>query len=171
MTRRGRSPTHEAYSEERQGGSTVRYVVLLLLLFVLASAGGVYGILYFGITMGQIRDGVIIVYGAVGVLFFLVGIIVLLAILLGLRAASDAGSDVFNETVRPLTGNAREMADDAREMVGDVRGMVRTARTSVEFVSDNAVSPVIRAVSVARGFRRGFGSVLAASARRQPPRE
>ena len=149
----------------------MRYVVLLLVLFVLASAGAVYGILYFDITMGQIRDGVIIVYGAMGVLFFFVGIIVLLAILFGLKAASDAGSDVFSETVRPLTGNAREMADDAREMVGDVRGMVRTARTSVEFVSDNAVSPVIRAVSVARGFRRGFGSVLAASARRQPPRE
>ena len=147
----------------------MRYVVLLLLLFVLAGAGGVYGILYFDITMGQIRDGVIIVYGAVGVLFFLVGIVVLLAILFGLKAASDAGSDVFNDTVRPVAGNARAMTDDARGMVGDAREMVRTARTSVEFVSDNAVSPVIRAVAVDRGFRRGFGSMLTASARRRPP--
>jgi len=147
----------------------VRYVVLLFLLLVLACAGAVYGILYFDITMGQIRDGVIILYGAIGVLFFLVGIIVLLAVLFAMRAAQGAGSDIFNETVQPIAGNARAMTDDARGMVGDAREMVRTARTSVEFVSDNAVSPVIRAVAVARGFRRGFGSMLTASARRRPP--
>lgn len=136
-----------------EDGSTVRYVVILLLLLVLALAGTVAGIVYFGITMEQIRDGVIIAYGLLGVLFFLIGIAVLLAVLAAVRAASGASGDVFNESVRPV-------ANDAREMVGEVRGMVRTARGGVEFVTDNAVSPAIRVVAVARGFRRGLESVV-----------
>ena len=140
----------------------MRYVVLLFFLFVLAAAGGVAGILYFNITMEAIRDGVIIAYGLLGALFFFVGILVLLGVLFALRAASDAGGEVFNESVRPV-------ASDAREMVGDAREMVRTARTSVEFVTDNAVSPVIRAVSVVRGVRRGLESMVGARARRGGP--
>ena len=147
----------------------MRYVVVLLILFILAAAVGVYGILYFDITTGQIRDAVIIMYGLLGVLFFIVGILVLLAVLFALRAASDASGDVFNESVRPVATNARDMAGDAREMVGEAREMVRTARTGVEFVTDNAVSPVIRAVAVARGVRRGLESMVGARARRGRP--
>ena len=140
----------------------MRYVVLFLLLSVLALAGFVAGIIYLNITMEQIRDGVIIAYGLLGALFFFVGILVLLGVFLALRAASDATGDVFNESVRPVT-------NDAREMVGEAREMVRTARTGVEFVTDNAVSPVIRAVAVARGVRRGLESMVGAGARRGRP--
>ena len=137
----------------------MRYVVLAVILLALAGAGAGVGIVYFGITMAEIRDAVIIVYGAVGVLFFLVGIIAIVALLAALRAASDATGGVFNESVRPV-------ANDAREMVDDVAGMVRQARGGVEFVTDSAVSPVIRIVAVARGVRRGFENV--ARGRRGP---
>ena len=132
----------------------MRYVVLAVMLLALAGAGVVAGIVYFdlSITLAGIRDAVIIVYGAVGVLFFLLGIVAIVALLAALRAASDATGGVFNESVRPA-------ANDAREMVDDVRGMVKTARGGVEFVTDSAVSPVIRAVAVARGVRRGFENV------------
>ncbi len=140
----------------------MRYVVLLFFLFMLAAAGGVAGVLYFNITMEAIRDGVIIAYGLLGALFFFVGILVLLGVFFALRTASDATGEVFNESVRPVT-------NDAREMVGDAREMVRTARTSVEFVTDNAVSPVIRAVAVVRGVRRGLESMVGARARRGGP--
>lgn len=152
----GRSDSGRKASE---GGSTVRYVVILLLLAVLAGAGVIAGLFYFDITMAQTRDAVIIMYGVLGGLFFFFGIIVLLVLLFALQAASGAASDVFGESVRPVV-------NDTREMVGDAREMVRTARTSVEFVADSAVSPVIRVVAVARGVRRGLES-MAGFGRRQ----
>ena len=43
--------------------------------------------------------------------------------------------------------------------IDEVSEMVHTVRGGVEFATDNAVSPVIRVVAVARGVRRGLEAV------------
>ena len=123
----------------------MRFVIVPLLLLVLLIGGGTTGLIVADVRLDEVRDVVIILYGLMGVLFFLIGIIVTLGIFFALRAAVGAGRDVFEESLKPG--------------IDDVRGMVQTVRGGVEFATDSAVSPVIRVVAVARGVRRGLDAV------------
>ncbi len=123
----------------------MRFVVIALLIVVLVIAGGIAGLVVADISLDEVRDVVIIIYGLLGIVFFLVGIIVALGLFFALRAVVGAGRDAFEESVKPS--------------LEEVRGMVQTVRGGVEFATDNAVSPVIRVVAVARGVRRGVHAV------------
>jgi hypothetical protein len=123
----------------------MRYVAIPLLILALIIGGGTAALIVADVTLGEVRDFVIIIYGVMGILFFLISIIVALGVFIALRAAMGASRDAFEESVKPG--------------LDDVRGMVHTARGSVEFVADSAVSPVIRVVAVARGVRRGLDAV------------
>ena len=123
----------------------MRFVVIPLLLLVLVIGGGIAGLIVSDVSLDEIRDFVIILYGVMGILFFLVGIIVSLGVLIALRAIVGAGRGVFEDSLKPG--------------IDDVREMVQTVRGGVEFATDNAVSPVIRVVAVARGVRRGLDAV------------
>ena len=96
-------------------------------------------------TLQEVRDVFIIVYALLGILFFLISIIVAFAIFLAVRVLTRIASEAYDEQARP--------------MLEDVRGSVRTVRGGIEFVTDAAVSPFIRVVSVARGVRRGVDTV------------
>ena len=123
----------------------MRFVVIPLLILVLVIAGGTAGLIVADVRLDEVRDFVIIIYGLMGILFFLTGILVALGIFFALRAVAGSGRDVFEESVKPS--------------IDDVRGIVQTVRGEVEFAADNAVSPVIRVVAVARGVRRGVDAV------------
>ena len=112
-------------------------VVAAIAAAVWALAAGVVEI-----SMDEARDTVIIVYGLLGIVFFLVAIVVALAIFFAVRMVTGLARDAYEEQARPL--------------VDDVRGTVQSVRGSVEFVSDQAISPMIRVIAVARGVRRGF---------------
>ncbi|MYA20688.1 MAG: hypothetical protein F4Z25_10665 [Chloroflexi bacterium] len=65
-----------------------------------------------------------------------------------------------------ITGLARDAYEEqARPLVDDVRGTVQSVRGSVEFVSDQAISPMIRIIAVARGLRRGVETVAGVARR------
>ncbi len=123
----------------------MRFVVIPLLIVVLVIAGSTAGLIIADVSLDEVRDVVIIVYGLLGIVFFLVAIVVALGVFFALRAVVGAGRDAFEESVKPS--------------LDDVRGMVQTVRGGVEFAADNAVSPVIRLVAVARGVRRGVHAV------------
>lgn len=95
--------------------------------------------------LADLRDIVVIVYGVLGILLFLILIGLAVAIFLILRQIKRLLSDVVKESVRPTL-------DEVNQTVQNVRG-------ASEFVVDRAVHPVIRVLSVGRGLKRGAGAL------------
>ena len=98
------------------------------------------------------RDIVIVVYGALGVLL-LVLIIVALGLLFAVRKLTRTIQELVRDPLRPTL-------EELRETMHNVRG-------TSEFIADSTVSPLIRAVAVTRGIRRGLGFVSGATRRRR----
>ena len=123
----------------------MRYVLIPLLVLIALIAGGIAVLIVMDVTLQEVRDVFIIIYAVMGILFFLISIMVAFAMFFVVRVLTRIASDAYEEQAKPI--------------LEDVRGSVRTMRGGVEFVTDQAVSPVIRVVSVARGVRRGIDAV------------
>lgn len=122
----------------------MRYAFAALLLVALIAAAGV-GLVIAPITIDELRDIVIIVYGMMGVLLF----IVLIAVTIGLWAA-----------VRVLSRSVMALLEDpVRPTLQELRDTARNVRGASDFLSDTAVRPVIRVIAIGRGVRRGLGMV------------
>ncbi len=96
-------------------------------------------------TLADIRDIVVIVYGVMGVLLIFALTIAAFGLWFAVRALSRALQSLLDDPVRPTL-------EDVRQTVQNVRG-------STEFMVDTAVHPLIRVVSLGRGIRRGVASV------------
>ena len=132
----------------------MRWILILVGVLIVAAIAAAIWALVTGvveITLGEARDTVIIVYGVLGIVFFLVAILAALAVFLAVRMVTGLARDAYEEQARPL--------------VDDVRGTVQSVRGSVEFVSDQAISPMIRIIAVARGLRRGVETVAGVARR------
>ena len=124
---------------------------MVFVVLVAAIVGGIFGLNQAGVRLQDVRDVFIIAWALFGILFFLSAI------------AATLGSFF---AVRMLLGKVRELLDEPiKPAIEEVRGTLANVRETVEFVSDTAVSPLIRVVSVTRGVRRGMGA-LASIARR-----
>ncbi len=95
-------------------------------------------------SLQDVRDVTIIAFTIAGTILFLVAIVV--TVVVGMAATG-----VFRA--------ARRLVDDG------VKPMVSNVRETVTFVSETAVSPIIRAYGLLSGARRGLG-VLSGLARR-----
>ncbi len=136
----------------------MRWILTLIgLLIVGAIAAAVWALVsgQVEISLEEARDAVIIIYALLGILFFLVAIIVALAVFFAIRMVTGLARTAYEESARPL-------ADD-------VRGTVQSVRGTVEFVSDQAISPMIRVIAVARGLRRGVETMAGLARRGRPP--
>ncbi len=132
----------------------MRWIAILIGLLIVAAIAAAAWALVSGvveITLGEARDTVIIVYGVLGIVFFLIAIIVALTVFFAVRMIAGIAREAYEEQARPL--------------VDDVRGTVQSVRGSVEFVSDQAISPMIRVIAVARGVRRGMRTVAGVARR------
>ena len=126
----------------------MRWILILIGLVIVAAIAAAVWALVAGVvevSLGEARDAVIIIYAVLGIVFFLVAIIVALAIFFAVRMLTGLARDAYEEQARPL--------------IDDVRGTVQSVRGSVEFVSDQAISPMIRVIAVAQGVRRGIETV------------
>jgi hypothetical protein len=104
-------------------------------------------------SLEELRDIVIVVYGILGILLLLVLIVVAIALWFAVRGLTRKVSQLLDDQVRPAL-------DDARGTVANVRG-------TAQFISDTAVSPVIKVVAAARGVRKGVGVVSGIGRRRR----
>ena len=95
--------------------------------------------------LADLRDIVIIVYGVLGILLFLILIGVAVASYLILRHLRRLISELVQESVRPTL-------DEVNQTVQNVRG-------ASEFMVDRAVHPFIRVMAVGRGIKRGAGAL------------
>lgn len=90
-----------------------------------------------------LRDWVIIIWGIISIVMFLMIILFLLSLWRGIRGLIGNIRLVVNEDVRPILAISRE----------SVNNITGTAR----FLSDTVVSPVIRVYGLVSGVRRGLG--------------
>ena len=104
-------------------------------------------------SLDDIRDIVIIVYGVMGVLLML--------------AMAVAAFGVWF-AVRTLTRSVKELLDDpVKPTLQEVQQTVQHVRGTAAFMNDTAVHPIIRTVSTVRGIRRGVASVTGIRNRRK----
>ena len=97
------------------------------------------------VALADIRDIVVIVYGAMGIFLMLALVIAALGIWFAVRKLTRMVTDLIEDPIRPALQEFQKTAQN-------VRG-------TSEFVADSAVHPVIRAIAVGRGVRRGVGAV------------
>ncbi len=91
------------------------------------------------------RDWVIIFMGIAVAAFFFVALILTIVLGLLVRALLKKTSALMDDSVKPLLGTARQTADN-------VKG------TAV-YVSESAVTPIVKAYGVIAGVRRAAGVI------------
>jgi len=104
-------------------------------------------------TLEQLRDIVVIVYGAMGVVLFLALTIAAFGLWFAVRALSRSVRALLDDPVRPT--------------LEEVQRTVQNVRGTTAFVADTAVHPLIRVVSLGRGIRRGVATVTGIRNRRK----
>lgn len=95
--------------------------------------------------LADLRDIVIIIYGVLGILLFLILIGLAVAIFMIVRQIRRILMDVVSDSVKPAL-------DEVNKTVQNVRG-------ASDFMVDRAVHPVIRVLAVGRGIKRGAGAL------------
>ncbi len=123
----------------------MRYLILGVVFLALLVAGATAGLVLAPISLQDLRDLVVVVYGVLGILLFAILIVVSLGIWFAVQGLSSKVGELLDDPIRPMLDEARATA--------------RNARGSSEFLTDAAVHPVIRVVAMARGVRRGIGLV------------
>lgn len=123
----------------------MKFALLALLMLAIFGALIGAGVYFLQPTLADIRDVIVIIYGIMGILLFVVLIAVSAAVFVGVRALSGKAGALLDEPIRPVLNEVLETA--------------RNARAASEFYADHAVNPVIKTVAAARGVRRGFSSV------------
>lgn len=101
----------------------------------------------------QFRDWVIIAVGLSWALMFVVMTAVLLVIGFGSKALIGSARSILNDEVKPILDN--------------VKGTTETVRGTTEFMSEKAVSPVIRIYGVASAIWKALSVLLGLSRRRR----
>jgi divalent metal cation (Fe/Co/Zn/Cd) transporter len=96
-------------------------------------------------SLADLRDVVVIVYGGMGILLMLALAIAAFGLWFAVRALSRQLRDLLDDPVRPTLEEVRRTAEN-------VRG-------TSEFIADTAVHPIIRTVAMVRGVRRGVSAV------------
>ncbi len=94
-------------------------------------------------NLADLRDIVIIVYGVLGILLFLILIAVAVGVFIIARQLNRMVHELVNDPLNPTL-------EEVHKTVQNVRG-------ASEFMVDRAVHPVIRTIAVVRGVRRGVG--------------
>jgi len=106
----------------------------------------------FLVSLADVRDVVVIIYGVMGVVLMLA----LAIAAFGLWFA-----------VRALTRQLRALLDDpVKPALEEVRKTAENVRGTSEFMTDTAVHPLIRVVAAGRGARRGIGVITGIRNRR-----
>ena len=97
------------------------------------------------------RDIIIIIWGILGIIFFLAGIALLYFTYRLGRGAVDRASNIVDENVKPVLGTVQTTAEGARG--------------TASYISERVVSPIVRVTAFAAGVRRG-ASVFTGALRR-----
>ncbi len=95
------------------------------------------------VSLADLRDIVVIVYGIAGIVLFAVLLVIAVGIYFAFRGLHHTVKELIDDSVRPTLGSIRDTAD--------------TIRGTTDFMGQKAVSPVIRTYGMASGVKRGLG--------------
>ena len=104
-------------------------------------------------SLENLRDIVVIVYGVMGIVLMLGLCVAAFGLWFAIRALSSAVQGLIEDPIRPT--------------LEEVQRTAQNVRGTTEFVADTAVHPLIRLVSISRGVRRGVASVAGLRPRRK----
>ncbi|MDO9444379.1 MAG: hypothetical protein Q7K37_03615 [Dehalococcoidia bacterium] len=96
-------------------------------------------------SLAELRDIVVIVYGAMGVILMLAMAIAVFGLWFAIRSLSRSLQALLDDPIRPT--------------LEEVHRTAQNVRGTSEFMADTAVHPLIRVVALGRGVRRGMASV------------
>ena len=97
------------------------------------------------LSLADVRDVIIIVYGIIGIVFFAVAVIVALIIGLSAKSLFKYLRGLLDEDVKPTLGSIKDAAE--------------TVRGTTDFVGRTAVAPVVKVYGTFAGVKKGL-SVL-----------
>ena len=97
------------------------------------------------VTLAELRDVVIVVWGVISALFFAAALIVVLMIGFSAKGLMNMIKGMLDDSVKPTLTSVKDAAD--------------TVRGTTEFVGRSAVTPVVRAYGTVAGVKKGL-SVL-----------
>jgi hypothetical protein len=97
------------------------------------------------ISLGDARDGAILIYSILGALLCLLLIILVALLIRAVLSAKGLIADLVNESVKPT--------------LDSIKGTAESIKGTTDFMGEKAVSPVIRTYGMVSGVRRGL-SVL-----------
>ena len=95
------------------------------------------------VSLGDLRDIVVIVWGIISAVFFFVAIIVVLMLGFSVKGLLKKVNGILDESVKPALGSVKDAAD--------------TVRGTTEFVSRTAITPVVKTYGAMAGLKRGLG--------------
>ena len=107
--------------------------------------------MFFLASLADIRDIVVIVYGILGIIFFFVGIVVVVAVGLTVKGLIKHVNNLLDESVKPALHSVQEVAS--------------TVRGTTEFVGRTTVAPIAKVYGMFAGVKKG-ASVLGGLTRR-----
>ena len=96
-------------------------------------------------SLADLRDVVIVVYGIIGVIFFFVGIVMIVAVGLTVKGLIKNVNGMLDENVKPALNSVQEVAN--------------TVRGTTDFVGRTTVAPIAKAYGMFAGVKKG-ASVL-----------
>jgi len=95
------------------------------------------------VTLAELRDVVIVIWGIIGALFFAVALVVVLMIGFTSKGLLNSIRTMLDDSVKPTLTSVKDAAD--------------TVRGTTEFVGRTAVTPVVRAYGTFAGVKKGLG--------------
>jgi hypothetical protein len=105
------------------------------------------------VSLADIRDIFIIIYGILGIVFFVVASLV---------------AFIIGRAVRGLLGNVNSMLDDSvRPAVSSIRDAADTVRGTTQFMGKTAATPIVRTYGVIAGVKKGLGVLSGLNRRRR----
>jgi hypothetical protein len=97
------------------------------------------------LSLADVRDVVVIVYGIIGIVFFAIAVIVVIVVGMSAKGLIKAVRGMLDESVKPALASVKDAAD--------------TVRGTTEFVGRTAVAPVVKVYGTAAGIKKAL-SVL-----------
>ena len=107
----------------------------------------------FLVSLADLRDGFIIVYGTLGIIFFFIASIITLVVGLTIRGLVRNVHQLLEESIKPTVTSIQEAAE--------------TFRGTTEFVGKTAIAPIVRAYGTFAGVRKGLSVISGLTGRRR----
>ena len=96
-------------------------------------------------SLADFRDVIVIVYGILGIIFFFVAIVMLVAVGLTIKGLIKNVNAMLNDSVKPVLSSVQDVAN--------------TVRGTTDFVGRTTVAPIAKAYGMFAGVKKG-ASVL-----------